>query len=373
MDLFKFLLLLMCARVGLSAEFKFIHSTDDWPSDQPVLYEIDTQTKELIIGFGCDYDRTNNSSEDQLELWPCNYLSRDFLQKINSSEIGLIGVVGLQNQKKATHLRHHYHCPVLSIYDNEATSLKTAILSDWISTKQINNIDLLCVDYFEDSFTVLKTFESFLALTKYIMVGVDETLFFCDDNFSQIKKYLTDEGFKNIGDGFGLFDCVLFINHRYPDLTDYLEIENFTINYNFPILLLNTGEENNSKLLLSSINCDHSFFSSSAMQQVDVNFHDLNGNTALMLAAAHDAHYPLEVLIQQTGLDFSKQNLNGCTALMIAAASGNTVLLHKIIDHPEGLKTINMVNNIGCDAEKIAELCRSFEIVEYIKFKKQGS
>ena len=205
------------------------------------------------------------------------------------------------------------------------------------------------------------------------MVGVNETLFFCDDNFSQIKKYLIDLGFKSIGDGFGLFNCILFVNQKYPNLVDYLEIEKFTINYNFPTLLLNTEGSNNSKLLVSAVDDDHSFFSGPAMEEVDVNFQDLNGNTALMLAAAHITHYPLQILLKQADLDFSKQNINGCTALMVAAAQGNAIIVNRILDHPEGFKTINMVNNIGCDAEKIAERVRSFEIVEYIKSKKKGS
>lgn len=105
----------------------------------------------------------------------------------------------------------------------------------------------------------------------------------------------------------------------------------------------------------------------------DVNYQDAYGNTSLIIAASCNNRVLLQELLQLPTTDCSLQNKNGCTALMIAAAFNYIDIVNDLLADSRGAATIDMRNNIGMDAEEIARLSCSQEIVKLLNFKRDGN
>ena len=52
--------------------------------------------------------------EETLDNWPCTYLEREFIQKINPKEIHTIVELGAYNGLSAAQLNLYYKCPVFT-------------------------------------------------------------------------------------------------------------------------------------------------------------------------------------------------------------------------------------------------------------------
>lgn len=99
------------------------------------------------------------------------------------------------------------------------------------------------------------------------------------------------------------------------------------------------GHENIVKFLLKA-------------QEINLNYRDKMGNTALMFAASHGHMNIAQILIQQSGVDINAQNNEGETALMHAIYRNNDAIMQLLLEMP-GIN-INLKNNEGITAADVA-------------------
>lgn len=83
-------------------------------------------------------------------------------------------------------------------------------------------------------------------------------------------------------------------------------------------------------------------------QEINLNYRDKMGNTALMFAASHGHMNIAQILIQQSGVDINAQNREGETALMHAIYRDHDAITQLLLDMP-GVN-INLKNNDGFTA-----------------------
>lgn len=330
----------------------------------------------LLVLFFCACFINAYSSQEALNNWPCTYLDPEIVHRINEKEIKTIVEIGSSNGLNAIHLSRHYKCPtfVCEINDEHLSIIKETISSypyvtviplqfytepfdNWMGKINSASIDLLCVNVTDSCLSVLQNAGKNLDSIKYILIPNEPSLY-------DSKEYLNAQGFRSYFDGVSLFKHVIFINKRMKNSKmDSQFLRDFNTPDPSPMLPGNAGSE----LIYAAGKGDQAFHE---LTKIDINYQDANGNTALMSAIAHDHLYAVIKLLQQAHLDPGLQNKNGCTALITAAALGRAHVAQLLLDDPRAMSTVDIVNNMGMDAQETARLVRAAEIADLIHSKK---
>ena len=339
----------------------------------------------LLVAFFSLYFIPIYPAQETLNNWLCTYLDPEIVHRINEKEVKTIVEIGSCNGLNAIHLNRHYKC-LTFVFENNAKYLSvinknispyaqiiavpqsdTVHLGNWMDEANIACIDLLCINLTGACLSFLQNAETYLDTIKYILINNDPSL-------RESKEYLKSKGFRVYFDGVSLFKHQLFVHESIDNFK--IDIQ-FLKDFNTPVLSPLLPGNDESQLIYEAVKDNHKAFHTIATSHtitttktLNINYQDANGNTALMVAVAHDSQYPLKKLLQNPDIDFTLRNKNGCTALIIAAALSRAYMAQLLLDDPRGMATVNMVNKARMSAEESARLVRAAEIADFIDAKK---